>query len=307
MAKPETPDILVWEGERIARRTLLTRGSLLLAPGVGWLMVLLVLPCLGAVALMFATKGDYGTVEWTFTLTNITRLLGFGILGWSADILRVLSRTLVLAALTTAVSLLMAAPLAFFVASRPTGSRWVWLLFLIVPQSVNLVIRTSGWMMLFAPGSPLTAAAIQLGLVADGMALFPGILAVTAGMVSNALPFAVLPLYSSVERLDTSLIDAAQDLYASPWQTFRHAIWPQIRPGAMVALVLTFVPSMGMFLVSDLLGGAKNLLVGNLVAQQFGTSRDWPFGAAISVTLMSLTMVGVLVLRRYEGREGVPT
>jgi spermidine/putrescine transport system permease protein len=124
-------------------------------------------------------------------------------------------------------------------------------------------------------------------------------------MVSSFLPFAALPLYTSVERLDWSLVEAARDLYASRWREFRHAILPQTLPGLTVAVILTFIPAMGMFVVPDLLGGARTMLVGNVIQQQFGASRDWPFGAMISLGLMALTLAGLFLLRRY-GKGGRP-
>jgi spermidine/putrescine transport system permease protein len=111
-----------------------------------------------------------------------------------------------------------------------------------------------------------------------------------------------LPLYASVERIDWALVEAAQDLYASPFRVFTQAILPQTMPGLSVGVILTFVPAMGMFVVPDLLGGAKYMLVGNLIQQQFGASRDWPFGAAISMGLMVLTMIGLHIYRR-KGKE----
>ena len=123
-------------------------------------------------------------------------------------------------------------------------------------------------------------------------------MAVYLGMVSIFLPFVALPLYSSVERLDWSLVEAARDLYASSVRVFTQAILPQTLPGLSVGVIITFVPAMGMFVVPDLLGGAKYMLVGNLIQQQFGTSRDWPFGAAISMGLMVLTMISLQLYRR---------
>jgi spermidine/putrescine transport system permease protein len=141
-----------------------------------------------------------------------------------------------------------------------------------------------------------------MGLIPEGAPLYPNAFAVYLGMVSMFLPFVTLPLYASVERLDWSLVEAAQDLYASRVRVFTQAILPQTMPGLSVGIILTFVPAMGMFVVPDLLGGAKYMLVGNLIQQQFGTSRDWPFGAAISMGLMALTMIGLQIYRR-KGRE----
>jgi spermidine/putrescine transport system permease protein len=145
---------------------------------------------------------------------------------------------------------------------------------------------------------PLAQLASFLKLIPPDTPLYPSAFAVYMGMVSIFLPFVALPLYSSVERLDWSLVEAAQDLYASRVRVFTQAILPQTLPGLTVGVILTFVPTMGMFIVPNLLGGAKYMLVGNLIQQQFGPSRDWPFGAAISMALMVLTMVSLQIYRR---------
>jgi spermidine/putrescine transport system permease protein len=145
---------------------------------------------------------------------------------------------------------------------------------------------------------PLARLASFLKLIPPDTPLYPSAFAVYMGMVSIFLPFVALPLYSSVERLDWSLVEAAQDLYASRVRVFTQAILPQTLPGLTVGVILTFVPTMGMFIVPNLLGGAKYMLVGNLIQQQFGPSRDWPFGAAISMALMVLTMVSLQIYRR---------
>ena len=174
----------------------------------------------------------------------------------------------------------------------------MWLMLLIIPFWTNMVIRTYAWFLVLAPESPLTKLASLLGIVPPHMALYPSAFAVYIGMVTIFLPFVAMPLYSSVERLDWALVEAAQDLYASKVRVFFQAILPQTLPGLSVGIILTFVPAMGMFVVPDLLGGAKYMLVGNLIEQQFGASRDWPFGAAVSMALMVLTMVSLYFYRR---------
>jgi len=144
----------------------------------------------------------------------------------------------------------------------------------------------------------LARLARALGLLAPDAGLYPSPLAVYIGMITAFLPFVVLPLFSSVERMDWSLVEAAQDLYASRVRTFFQAIWPQTLPGLTVGIILTFIPAMGMFVIPDLLGGAKYLLVGNLIQQQFFASRDWPYGAAVSLGLMVMTLIGLAVYRR---------
>ena len=278
--------LLIWYGRLVTRRRLMGEGTLLALGPILWITLLLVLPLLAMVALAFAQSGAYGEIRWHFTLGNFRRLAGFGLLDeWSANYLLILARSVWVAAVTTVLCLVLSFPLAFFIASRSRATRAVLLGLVIVPFCTNLVIRTFGWMML-------------LGLTPLEAGLYPGPFAVFVGMVTSELPFALLPLYAVVERLDWSLVEAAQDLYASRTRVFLHAILPQTLPGVAAATILTFIPAMGAFVVPDLLGGAKYWLVGNLIQQQFGVSRNLPFGAAVSLALLVLTLAGLFLFRR---------
>lgn len=290
--------LLIWYGELTTGRRLSLRGSTYLFPALVWLTVFLMLPSIALVAVAFAQRGAYGEVIWQFSLRNFHRLLGYGLFGWSADYLLILARSIWVAFVTTVLGVVLSYPLAFFIASRKGRARYFWLALVIIPFCTNLVIRTYAWQLFLSNQMPLARIAHWFGWLPDGMALYPGVVAVYLGMVSSFLPFATLPLYTSVERIDWSVVEAAQDLYASRWRIFVHAILPQTIPGLTVAVILTFIPAMGVFVVPDLLGGAKHMLVGNLIQQQFGSSRDWPFGAAISMALMVLTLVGLFMLRR---------
>lgn len=293
--------IIIWYGELTSVRSLLKRGLLFLSPGIAWLLVFLVLPGLVLVAVSFASRGSYGELIWSFSFENYSRLAGFGMFGWTADYLTIVWRSIVVAFFTSLISVLLSYPLCFFIAARPERTRFLWLTMLIIPFWTNMVIRSYSWFLILAPELPFAKVAAMLGIIPEGSPLYPSVLAVYLGMVSLYLPFVALPLYSSVEKLDWSLVEAAQDLYASRCRIFLHAILPQTLPGLSVGIILTFVPAMGMFVVPDLLGGAKYMLIGNLIQQQFSTSRDWPFGAAISMGLMVLTM-GSLYFYRKKSR-----
>lgn len=290
--------LLVWYGELTSSRRLGVRGAVLLLLPVAWLLFFLVFPSLVLVALCFAGRGPYGEILWQFTLRNLSRLLGFGILDWSADYLLILWRSVVVATVTTVVTILLAYPLACFIATRPPRARYVWLALVTVPFCTNLVIRTYAWMLIFSHSLPPAQLAQWLGLVPAGASLYPSAFAVYVGMVSSFLPFSVLPLYASIERMEWSIVEAAADLYASSVRVLYHAILPQTMPGLIAAVILTFIPALGAFVVPDLLGGAKYMLVGNLIQQQFVASRDWPFGATISLCLMVLTLIGLFLLPR---------
>jgi spermidine/putrescine transport system permease protein len=294
--------MLAWYGELTTRRGLLKRGALFLMPGMIWLLLFLVLPGIALVIVSFATRGNYGQLEWTLTLENYQRLAGFSLFGWTYDYLAILWRSVSVAFITTVVCVLLSYPLCFFIAARPKRSRYMWLTLVVIPFWTNMVIRAYAWLLILSAEMPFARMAAWLGVIPQGSPLYPNALAVYLGMISMYLPFVTLPLFASVERLDWSLAEAAQDLYASPLRVFRRAILPQTMPGLSVGIILTFVPAMGMFVVPDLLGGAKYMLMGNLIQQQFGASRDWPFGAAISMGLMALTMIGLHIYRR-KGEE----
>lgn len=297
--------LVVWYGQLTTRRRLAAQGALLAWPGVLWIALLLVLPTAALVALAFLTSGRYGRIEWTFTLDSFWRVLGYTSVGWSADYLRILGRSLVIAFVTTVLSLALAYPVAFWIAAKPRASRYLWLSLVVVPICTNVVIRAYGWKVLFAPGLFLAQGLQAIGLLDKGMGLYPSSFAVYVGMVSTFLPFAVLPIYTNVEKLDWSLVEASRDLYASKWRVFTQAILPQTLPGLTVAVLLTFVPSMGMFVISDVLGLGKYDLVGNLVERQFKSARNWPLGAALSLTLMAMTLIVVLVAWRLGRRVEV--
>lgn len=283
-------------GEMTPRFRLLGRGLLFAGPGMLWVLGFLAIPCLALFAISFAQRGTYGEIEWSFTLDNLKRLAGYGFFGWSADNLLILWRSIVVASVTTGLCILVSYPLAFFIAARPKKSRLMWLTFVLVPFWTNLVIRTYAWLLVLGPGSALARFCANVGIIAPGTALYPSAFAVYLGMVSTFLPFVTLPLYAAVDKIDWSLAEACRDLYGSSWRVFRHALLPQTLPGLSVGITLTLIPAMGMFVVPDMLSGARYMLVGNLIQQQFGTSRDWPFGAAVSLALMLMTLVTLFLV-----------
>jgi spermidine/putrescine transport system permease protein len=290
--------VLIWYGELTTQRRLTKQGLQFLGVGMLWILLFLVLPGLVLVVVSFATRGSYGQLEWTFTIENYKRLLGFSVFGWTADYIIILWRSVWVAFVTSLIAVILSYPLCFFICSRPERTRYLWLMLVIIPFWTNMVIRTYAWFLILAPEFPPARLANLLGFIPPNTPLYPNAFAVYIGMVTIFLPFVALPLYASVERLDWALVEAAQDLYASRVRVFTQAILPQTLPGLSVGVILTFVPAMGMFVVPDLLGGAKYMLVGNLIEQQFGASRDWPFGAAVSMGLMLLTMLSLYFYRR---------
>ena len=293
-------------GERFSTAGHLWRSFITSGPGVGWLVVLLLFPLLAVAVISFMTRGDYGETQLPFTLDNYKRLAGFGLLGFDALYPVILARSLILGLGTALACVLTGLPLAFFIARLPARFKNLALTLVVIPFWTNLLIRTYAWQILLAPESWLSRIAHAVGIGSTGEALYPGTFAVAIGMICDYLPFMVLPLYTSVEKLDWSLAEAAMDLGANGVKVFRHAILPQITPGLVAGIILVFLPATGQFVIPDLLGGAKTVMLGNAIQQQFGQSRDWPFGSAIAVVALALVMVGLWIYARKSAGKGEP-
>lgn len=295
----------VFEGKLTTRAHMQKTGALLAGPGILWLSIFLLIPTCFLLVLAFANRGAYGSIDWTFSLSNLKRLLGFGSFGWSPDNLLILWRSAKIAVFTTVLCIAIGLPMAFWIANHGKSMRQFLFALIMVPSCTNLVIRTAAWMILLGPDMFPAKVASFFGIVADGKSLYPGSFAVYIGMVSSMLPFSVLPLYTSVERLDWGIVEAARDLYAGPVKTFRHGILSQMKPGIIAAVILTLVPSLGMYVISDLLGAGKYMLIGNLIQQQFGSASDWPFGAMLGVVLILSSVISLVIFQRAGGKNFV--
>jgi len=290
-------------GQRLGRAGHLRRSALTSGPAVAWLTAFLLAPLLIVAGISFFSRGAYGEIDLPLTLDSYKRLLGFGELGFDPLYPFILLRSLWLGAMTAVFCVVAGLPVAFFIARLPSRFKTLALTLVVIPFWTNLLIRTYAWQILFAPESWLTRCLHALGLGIAGEPLYPGAWAVLVGMVCDFLPFMVLPLYASVEKIDWTLAEAAMDLGADRAQVFRHALLPQISPGLIAGVILVFLPATGQFVIPDLLGGAKTVMLGNAIQQQFGQSRDWPFGAAIACVALGLVMAGLWVYARKAPRE----
>jgi spermidine/putrescine transport system permease protein len=263
-----------------------------LSPSWFWLVALFAAPFAIVLAYSFLSRGPYGGVEAPATLENYSRL---------ADplYLAILLRSFVTAALATAVCLVIGFPAALFIA-RSTERRNLYLQLVMLPFWTSFLVRTYAWIFLLRETGLINTALQRLGLIHAPLPLLYNDGAVLLGLVYGYVPFMVLPIYASLERLDPSLAEAAADLGARPLTTLFRVIVPLARPGIVAGSVLVFVPCLGAYLTPDLLGGGRSVLVGNLVQNQFTTARDWPFGAAVSVGLMAVVMVILWVFLRRE-------
>ena len=256
--------------------------------------VLFAAPFVIVLAYSFLTRGAYGGVEAPSTIENYTRL-------WDPVYAEIIFRSLWISAVATALCLGLGFPLALFIA-RSGARKNLYLGLVILPFWTSFLIRTYAWMFILRDTGIVNSVLQSLGLIREPLPLLYNNGAVILGLVYGFLPFMVLPLYATLERLDPSLLEAAADLGARPRDTLVRVILPLCAPGLRAGAILTFVPCLGTYLTSDLLGGSKTVLIGNLVQNQFTASRDWPFGAALSLALMAIA-IGLLFTVRRRGEE----
>jgi spermidine/putrescine transport system permease protein len=260
---------------------------LLLLPPAIWLVVLFLAPLLTIVLYSFWERGIYGEVIQTFTLNNYIRII-------DPVFAQTLWRSFYIALTTTLITLLAGYPLAWHIAQQTDNVKKILLVLLIVPFWTNFLVRTYSWIFILRTEGLLNQLLLSLGIVDQPVEILFTQTAVLIGLVYTYLPFMVLPIYVSIEKLDRSLIDATRDLGANAFQRFRHVILPLSKAGVISGCILVFVPCLGAFITPDLLGGAKNLMIGNLIQIQFLSARDWPFGSALSLLVM-LLVLGLLM------------
>jgi spermidine/putrescine transport system permease protein len=277
------------------------RAYWLLTPGVLWSVVFLFIPLMVVCVISFATRGTYGGVIWQFSLENYRDL-------WHVVYARIFGQSLVLAFLTTMVCLVMSFPLAYYIARLSPRWQAVWLLLVMIPFWTNFLVRTYAWMFILRTEGLLNTVLVGLGVITTPLDLLYTDKAILIGLVYGYLPFMVLPLYATLERLDPALIEAARDLYADGWSVFWRVIVPLAKPGIIAGCLLVFIPSLGAFLTPDLLGGARNMMIGNLIQHEYLVARDWPLGSAISLILMIIVIASVAAYFFVEStrlRKGV--
>ncbi len=242
--------------------------------------------------------GLYGGVEWKFYHWNYGRLLGWAdglIEEFDPIYLQVFGRSFRLALITVALSLIICYPAAYWVSRSPDKWKGFCIFLITLPFFASLIVRLYAWLLILRPTGFLNHVLTSLGLGAEPLDLLFSRTAVLIGMVYIFVPFMFLPIYASIEKLDMSLVEASKDLGASTFQTFRRIIVPLTLPGIVGGSIIVFIPSLGNFIVPDLLGGAKVVMIGNLIEQQFLYARNWPFGAALSMLLMAAVLVFLLV------------
>lgn len=267
----------------------------LLAPPLVWLGLFFFLPLLLVLVISVLERGTYGGIEWTVTLRNYAALV-------DPLYLWIYLRSILLAVATTLACLLIGFPTAYCIARLTPRWQTVWVVLIVIPFWTNFLVRTYAWMFILRTEGLLNRLLADLGLIGQPIEILYTELAVLIGLVYGYLPFMVLPLYVALERLDRHLVEAAADLYAPGWARFRRVILPLAKPGVVAGCLLVFIPSAGAFITPDLLGGAKTMMVGNLIQHEYLVVRDWPFGSAVSFVLMAVVVLGLWGYFRMEKR-----
>jgi spermidine/putrescine transport system permease protein len=269
-----------------------------ISPVAIWMCFMFVLPLLLVLGVSFFSRSSFGGMDLPLTIENYIRFL-------DPLYLKILLVSCELAFITTFLCLLFGYPFAYIIARSPARYRNLLLLLVIVPFWTNSLIRTYAWIVLLRTEGVINTVLLQLNIIHAPLTLLYNNFAVLIGLVYTMLPFMVLPLYASIEKLDKTLLEAASDLGAKPWVTFRKVTLPLTAPGIAAGTLLVFIPSLGLFFIPDLMGGSKVVLFGNLIKNQFLTARDWPFGSAASIVLMILTLIFVaLYIKLSKDKEG---
>ncbi len=283
---------------------------LLSAPALVIIFVAAIGPLFVMLAYSFMVKGDYGDVKFgEFSLDGwfsvfLQKDLFDDTVTLADAHLSIFWRSVRLSVVTTLVTLLFGFPTAYFIATRPRRSRDIWVFLVTIPFWTNLLIRTFAIQEVIRNEGIINTALIATGLVDQPIQMLYTDGAILFGMVYVYLPLMVLPLYASMERLDFRLVEAGYDLYAGRFAVLRRIIVPLVRPGIVAGSILVFIPSLGAYVTPRVLGGGKNMMLGNLIELQFGAGRNWPLGAAISITLLAIVMFALLVYVRNAARSG---
>lgn len=261
-----------------------------------WMIIFVMLPMIYVLAISFMTRDPYGGIDPSFTIDNYTEML-------QPLYLKVILKSFKLAFYTTLVCLLVGYPMAYWIASKPAKTAGKLLMLVMIPYWTSSLVRLYSANLLAMPNGLLNTALIKLHIITEPLDLLYSDTMVLMGLLIACLPFSVLPLYSSIEKLDKSLIEASKDLGANSVQTFFRIIVPQTMPGIVGCIILVFIPSLGMYYVPDVMGGGKVMLIGTLVKNQFLVSKNWPFGASMAILLIFITLAILWIYTRFNKLE----
>jgi spermidine/putrescine transport system permease protein len=285
-----------------------TRAALL-APGILTIFCIGIMPLSIVLVYSFLEPGDFGGVSWTLSFDAYVQLLFEEdifdeTLSFSTDYLEIFLRSASFAVFTTIACLLVGFPTAYFIATQPPARRNAWLFLITIPFWTNLLIRTYAMLLILRDQGVINLSLIKIGLIDRAIPMLYTDFAVCLGLVYAYLPFMVLPIFASLEKLDFRLVEASYDLYATRFRVLKRIIIPLAKPGIAAGCILVLIPSLSAFITPALLGGGKSLMLGNLIELQFGQARNWPFGSAIALVLMLLVLLSLITYLRYGAKKG---
>jgi spermidine/putrescine transport system permease protein len=293
--------------EAQADRSHVRRNWQLLSPAMVIIGVFGILPLFIALTYSFLEAGTYGGVRWTFSTEAYVQLLFERdifdeTLVFNSAYIEIFYRSFLLASFSTFAALILGFPTAYFMATRPESQRDLWVFLITIPFWTNLLIRTFSMQLIIRDEGLVNVLVVGSGLVEKPLEIIYTDFAIGLGLIYAFLPFMVLPIYAALERLDFRLVEAGFDLYANRFQVLRRIIIPLAMPGIIAGSILVFIPGLGAWITPELLGGGKELMIGNLISLQFGNSRNWPFGSAAAMVLLAMVLVALVTYVRVSGR-----
>ncbi|APC39384.1 ABC transporter permease [Clostridium estertheticum] len=260
-----------------------------------WMLFFVAIPLLYIVFISFMQRGDDGSIVYISTISNYTRMA-------RPLYVKVFLDSIVVAFVTTLFTLVFGYPFAYF-ATKIKKYKILVMLLIMAPFLTNSLIRTYGWIVILSTNGILNHALLITGIIKEPLKMLYSYGAVMIGMIYTMFPFMVLPLYNSIDKMDRAYIEAAKDLGSSRWRTFRTVTVPLTMPGIVAGCILVFVPSVGLFFIPDLMGGSNVMLIGNLIENQFMGANDWPFGAALSIIMIFISLILILVYVKIVGKK----
>lgn len=257
--------------------------------------ILILLPLVYIFFLSFCKSDSYGGIIYQFTLNNYINI-------FDITYMKILFKSSLIALLTTIICILIAYPFALILREKSERIKNLVTKLVMVPFLTNSLIRTYGWIVLLRKNGVINNTLTSLNIIDTPLNLMYNNIGIIIGMVYTLLPFMILPVCSSVFKLDNNLIEAGRDLGAKPWQIFKNIIVPQTISGVLSGALMVFIPAIGYFFIADILGGGKVMIIGNLIKNQFLTARNWPFGSAISIFLIVVTFLLVWIYKKVGGK-----
>lgn len=267
---------------------------IMIFPVAFWLVVFVAIPLLYILTISFLQKGTYGDIEVIFNFENYKQVL-------DPLYLKVFGSSIIMATVTTMLCIFIGYPFAYFIARKSEVKRTLLITMVILPFLTNSLIRTYGWSILLRTEGIINTLLIKLNIITEPLKLMYNDFGVILVMVYTLLPFMILPLYSSIEKLDKALLEASKDLGAKSIKTFFKITLPLTLPGIFAGTIMVFIPTLGYFFIPDLIGGSKSMLVGNLIKNQFMSARNWPLGSALSIVLIIFALIMVSIYKKSGG------